>query len=128
MRLGITRRGRFWVWCWAVGFALICSYIAFDILDIDGSELHKRFDSGMVTATIGQADAEKLFRLELSPSEPWAGQLFGAGGSLIADAFRTRIEPSRGLSVMRHGPLLPRRVLPQLSAATGTASPDSDPA
>ena len=117
-----------WCWCWALGFALICAYIAFDVLDLDGSELQKRLDSGAVVTAAAQGEVERLFRLDLSPSEPWARQLPGPGCCVAADTLRIRSQAILGFAVVRHGPLLPRRLLSLAPSAKKTLPTDPDPA
>ncbi len=49
------KRGAVWWGVWTIAFVLLCAYIAFDVLDLDGSELH--FRSGLAL-TVGSASAE----------------------------------------------------------------------
>ena len=123
------RRRLSWKWClcWALGFALICTYIAFDVLDIDGSELQKRLTSGAVVTAAAQDEVQRLFRLDLSPSEPWARQLPGAGCCITADTLRIRSQSLRGFAVIRHCPLLPRRLLSLATSVKKTPPSDPDP-
>jgi hypothetical protein len=49
------QRGAVWWGVWTIAFVFLCAYIAFDVLDVDGSQLH--FRSGLVL-TVGSASAE----------------------------------------------------------------------
>ena len=49
------QRGAVWWGVWTIAFVLLCAYITFDVLDVDGSQLHLR--SGLVL-TVGSASAE----------------------------------------------------------------------
>ncbi len=51
----MAKRGAVWWGVWTIAFGLLCAYIAFDVLDIDGSQLH--FRSGLVL-TVGSISAE----------------------------------------------------------------------
>jgi hypothetical protein len=123
---GLKRR-RLQIWCWGLGFALICTYIAFDVLDIDGSNLQTRSALQTVAAT-AQGEEERFFRLDQSPSEPWARPLPGAGHCVIADTPGLKPEGLRGFAIVRHGPLMPRRLLSLVSSAHHFSSADPDPA
>jgi hypothetical protein len=128
MRPCRARRRRLWNWCWALGFALICVYVAFDLLDIDGSDLRTRLGLRAVAAADAQGEAERTFRIELSPSEPWVRHLLEAGDSMVADILGIKSRGPLGFAIIRHGPLLPRRLLSLATTATHTPPTDPDPA
>ena len=116
MRLRGAKGRRLRIWCWGLGFALICTYIAFDVLDIDGSNFQTRSGLQAVAAT-AQGEEERFFRLDLSPSESWARPFPGAGLCMIADTPGLKSEGSRGFAIVRHGPLLQSRLLSLVSSA-----------
>jgi hypothetical protein len=62
---GMRRHGSVWRWAWLLGAALLCLYIAFDVLDVDGSRLP--FARAAVLAETDAADAERQLRTGLLP-------------------------------------------------------------
>ncbi len=107
---------------------MISTYIAFDVLDIDGSELQKQLHPGAVATATAQSETERLFRLDLASSDSWARHSPGTERCLAVDTLRITGEESPRFAVIRRGPILPRRLL-SLAATTITSSlADPDPA
>jgi hypothetical protein len=122
------KRRRAWTWCWAIGFAMISAYIAFDVLDIDGSELQKQLRPGAVATATAQSEAERLFRLELASSDLWTCPFPGAERYLAVDALRIKAEDSPRLVMIRRSPILPRRLLSRAAPELAPPLADPDPA
>lgn len=57
----MRQRGLAWQWAWVLGFVLLCLYIAFDVLDLDGSQLPQGWGSAIVE-TDATGDAERMLR------------------------------------------------------------------
>ena len=57
----MRQRGSAWRWAWMSGFVLLCFYIAFDVLDFDGSQLPHGWGSAIVE-TDDTGDAERMLR------------------------------------------------------------------
>jgi hypothetical protein len=65
-RFRMRRLGLVWQWGWALGFAFLAVYIAFDVLDVDGSQLRQH--SGLaITAESSSAEADRVLRESALP-------------------------------------------------------------
>lgn len=57
----MRQSGAVWRGVWAITFAFVCVYIAFEVLDIDGSQL--QLDAGFViTAEASSAEVDRVLR------------------------------------------------------------------
>jgi hypothetical protein len=116
-------RSRRWRWCWALGLVVLCSYIAFEVLDLDGSDLPRRLGLGGAASAMAQAEAERVFRIDLAAPNAWTPLRPSTGMRVLA--------PPRGRTTVRepssrHRGPLPRRVLAPTVAGSPIAP--SDPA
>lgn len=112
--------GAVWRWAWALGFALLCAYMAFDVLDLDGSQLQQR--SGMaIAAETSSAEADRILKEGASPPlVPLHPDALGTDSEVRLQPAGTRLRTSR------NGRFLPRRQLSRLDSRT-PAQP-ADPA
>jgi hypothetical protein len=62
---GMRRRGRLWRWGGVFGMALLCLYITFDILDLDGSR--PPCPGAATLAETASDDADRLLRASVLP-------------------------------------------------------------
>jgi hypothetical protein len=116
-------RSRCWRWCWLLGCVLLCSYIGFDLLDLDGSDLPNRLGLGGEISVTAQAEAEQVFRFDLPPSDEWSHP--GAQATSFPDT-RLRIAHQSHTVTRPRSILLPRKHL-SLAAPISSATP-ADPA
>ena len=114
-----------WRLVWVVGGVLLCVYIVFDVLDLDGSQLPRYLGSDILVIVPAPLETERYLHRELMPAGHWihlsaclpSGQHGKWGPRLVAEGLR---------SPGRYGPLLPRR---HLAVIGGTPTSDSsDPA
>ncbi len=107
-------RSSAWRWAWAFGFALLCVYLAFDVLDLDGSQL--RSPVHLRAVSVSDGEAERIARPHADDSA-WPGTALTLG-ALLSGAF----------SLQARSPKIPRRirahrkmisVIPRASAAGG---------
>jgi len=117
-RLGMRRLGSAWRWGWALGSALLCVYIAFDVLDLDGSQLQQR--SGVaITAETSSAEADRLLRESASaPPVLLHPRALATDIGLRLHLAGTRLRP------LRDGSFLPRRHLSRLGSRVSEQSAD----
>jgi hypothetical protein len=106
--------------------ALLCVYIVFDVLDVDGSDFQKRLGVEVVATATTQAEAEHLCHLDLSPSDPWVRPLPGGAPGIPLDTLRVGSAASQGVALAWRSPVLPRKQLSRLALTTHT--PSADPA
>jgi hypothetical protein len=112
-----------------LGFALFCTllcvYIVFDVLDVDGSDFQKRLGVEVVATATTQAEAEHLWHLDLSPSDPWVRPLPRGACGIPHNALRVGSAASQGVALAWR-PVLPRKQLSRVALTTHT--PSADPA
>ncbi len=102
----MRRLGKAWRWGWVLGFAFLCVYIAFDVLDLDGSQLQLRFGAAITTATTtGESDRALRANIPLPPVRQPASALAGVSGLPLQPA------------LTRQSPLRSRRLLPRRQPA-----------
>ncbi len=90
-----------WHWAWVLGFTFLCVYIAFDVLDLDGSQLAQRSGVAITTATsTGEADRVRA-TAPPPPIWPYLPVLAGVSGLSLQFA------------ITRFGPLRTYRFLPR---------------
>jgi hypothetical protein len=114
----MRRRVSMWQWGWTLGIALLCVYIAFDVLDLDGSQLQTRFGAAITTA-VTSAEADRIVRASASPALIrlcLPASRVDTGLRLYPDGIRYRSPQSCCL--------LPRRHLSHLDSRTSAQSPD----
>lgn len=110
------RRGGTWWWgVWVLGGALLSFYIAFDVLDLDGSEFPPRVGVTL-TAASSAAEVDRPLRL-VPPFFPVEGH----PGQLAPRVLESSTIPSP--LARRGGCVLPRRHCPD-RAPTPAPSPD----
>jgi hypothetical protein len=129
-RVYTARRRSIEGWWWRLGFALFCTllcvYIVFDVLDVDGSDFQKRLGVEVVATATTQAEAEHLCRLDLSPSEPWVRPLPRGACDIPFDTLRLGSVASQGVALVWRSPALPRKQLSRVALTAHT--PSADPA
>ncbi len=113
----MRQRGAVWRGLWTIACVFLCAYIAFDVLDLDSSQLHLR--SGVaLTSDSASAEADRALR-----SRPIPLTVRLQSSTLASHA----ILPSRPAATAvrpRHGErLLPRRHLPCSARSTPSADP-----
>ena len=117
-------------WWWRLGCALFCTllcvYIVFDVLDVDGSDFQKRLGVEVVATATTQAEAEHLCYLDLSPSEPWVRPLPRGACSIPLNTLRVGSAASQGVALACRRPILLRKQLSRIALTTHT--PSADPA
>ena len=118
--------GRWWRWGFALFCALLCVYIIFDVLDVDGSDFQKRLGVEVVATAITLAEAERLCHLDLSPSDPWVRPLPCGAPSIPLDTLRVGSAASQGVALAWRSPVLPRKQLSRVALTAHT--PSADPA
>jgi hypothetical protein len=123
MTHGVARYRRYWRGAWALGFALLCVYIVFDVLDLDGSELQRHSGFGLVAAASAE-EVERLFRLDLSSPDPWMPVRSRVACCAFAETARGRSETPPGAILIRYSHLLPRRQLSLTASNERPSSPD----
>jgi hypothetical protein len=71
MRLGSAQRRRSWAWRGVILVALLTigAYVAFDILDVDGSQMTGWPADDMIVAEALQAEADRFFRADTYPPD-----------------------------------------------------------
>ena len=57
----MRRLGSLWWWAWALGVAVLCVYIAFDVLDLDASRIQQR-SGAVITPETSSAEPDRLLR------------------------------------------------------------------
>jgi hypothetical protein len=103
-----------WRWCWLLTFCLLCLYIAFDTLDVDGSELRLRPGQDVIASAVDPDETDRAFRLDPLPPQ----RLAAPHGSP---------SPSRGTPEVRHRPrsrdhLRPARRTPSTLPSAGASA------
>jgi hypothetical protein len=115
-------------WRWRLGFALFfalfCVYIAFDVLDIDGSDFQKRLGVEVLATTSTQAEAERLCHPDLSPSEPWPHPLPRGGYGIPAGSLRVGSAAPRSFAPAWRSPVIPHKQLSRVALIPHTSSAD----
>ncbi len=110
---------------WVVGGVLLCVYIVFDVLDLDGSQLPRYLGSDILVIASAPLETERYLHCELIPAShrmhPSACMPAGQHGT-----WGQRFSAEGSRSPSRYGPLLPRRQLAVLGDSP--ASDSSDPA
>ncbi len=53
---------RHWRWCWVLAFGLLCVYMAFDTLDVDGSAFQAPFGQTRISALSDPIETDPLSR------------------------------------------------------------------
>ncbi len=126
MRLGTVRRARSRKWWCVFCFTLLTmnSYVLFDILDVDGSQMTGWPGDDIITAESLQADSDPFLRADLPAPD--------SAGLLYLSLSRGAVMDSRGSAVattilrIRHSRLLPRvNLRPEMASASLTSA---DPA
>ncbi len=105
-----------WQCCWLLVFGLVSVYFAFDVLDLDGSELSQRLGRAAIAAISPPTEADRQFRADILPPEPLPSPV---AASVASTATRVEIRPDARI---RYRLPLIRRTL----AASSRPSP-SDP-
>jgi len=115
-------RSRGWCWCWVLSFALLCSYIGFEVLDLDGSDLLNRLGLGVGLSATVPVEAERVFRVDLTHH--------AEDTHLVLPAISQPI-PQPGASLgahlrqlVRRSPLLRERVASTAATPSDTISTD----
>lgn len=83
------RRSRIWWGVFCIAFVATGAYIAFDVLDIDGSDLRGPAANGAAAAEPARTEAEGCLRLDCAPPE-----LFGLAPYPPASAAIPLSQPS----------------------------------
>ncbi len=104
-----------WRWVWAFGFVLLCVYLAFDVLDLDGSQL--RSPGHLLAVSVSEGEAERFARPDADDSA-WLSTAVTFGVLL-------------SFSLPARSPRTPRRVLLHrklISAIRRASAGGADPA
>ncbi len=113
----MRQRGAVWRGLWTIACVFLCAYIAFDVLDLDGSQLHLR--SGVaLTSDSASAEADRALRSRpIPPTLRLQPSTLASHAMLPPRPATTAVRP-------RHGErLLPRRHLSRISRSTPAADP-----
>ncbi len=120
------RRSRAWWGVFLCAVLAMGAYIAFDMLDLDGSSLRDAWPGSAVAAEPAGGETERILSpAEVTPHAPVLGSAVAA-----VDLDRASGSPDRAATMPHSGASL-RRVLPRINLARDTsspASPSADPA
>jgi len=111
----MRRFGLLWRWAWALGVAVLCVYIAFDVLDLDASRLQQR-SGAVITPETSSAEPDRLLRASaLRQPVRLHSCALAAEAHLHPVASQLRALPDGRLCARRHLPRLGSRA-PEPSA------------
>ena len=92
----MRQRGLAWRWAWVLGFVLLCLYIAFDVLDLDGSQFPQRYGSAIVEQD-ATGDTERVLRGDPAfPSLQPTSSMRASHIGRCLDSTIPRFSPSQG--------------------------------
>ncbi len=121
----MVRRRSIWRSAWVLAFALLCVYLAFDVLDLDGSDFPRQLESNVIASVGVTLETDRLCAAALPLPDLRLQDPPAASNGLERihlPAFQSNHPGAR----LRSGPILARRQL-SMTGTTSSGHP-ADPA